>query len=301
MPFLRTIRLVSSSVLPDSLGDLGCTPLRSQLTRSLRNACQLDATRLDAFTGAPLWRESFPDVVVGILERRSFTSIWSGRQRVGVLDFETGTNRVLHQYEHALGWPVHDGSQVAVPWYSDGEVGISWLDECGNPARQASWQQQRVHATRLHRTEGGLALRINDQTLCWLGKDVVPFWSIRAKPYIYRVHCCPSADVFVGTDGRGGRLLAFDPASGKETLNVKPTLGGAGTLAKVPAHDVLVAKLWTSRRDSVSGSLFVLSMRDRSHRLKSPCRELLGTWQNGAVCVAGKSGERLAIVDIRRS
>jgi hypothetical protein len=114
-----------------------------------------------------------------------------------------------------------------------------------------------------------------------------------------RVHCYPSTDVFVGTDGRGGRLLAFDPRSGKETLNIKPPLGGAGTLSKVPSHQVLVAKFWTSPRDSVSGNLFVLSMRDRSHLLGGQCRELLGTWQHGAVCVAGQNGERLANVDIR--
>ena len=106
---------------------------------------------------------------------------------------------------------------------------------------------RRVSATYLHQTDAGFAVQINDQTLCWLGKEDVPLWSIRAKPYIYRVHCCPSTDVFVGTDGRGGCLRAFDPTSGEETLNVKPPLGGAGTLAKIPAHQMLVAKFWTSR------------------------------------------------------
>jgi hypothetical protein len=106
--------------------------------------------------------------------------------------------------------------------------------------------------------------------------------------------------VFVGTDGRGGRLLAFGAASGEETLNLKPSLGGAGTLAKVPAHEVLVAKFCTSRKDPVAGSLLVLSMRDRSHRLDCQCQELLGTWAHGAVCVARQNGERLAIVDVRR-
>jgi hypothetical protein len=254
---------------------------------------------LDACTGAPVWRETFSDVVVGILERRSFAGVWSSGQRVGALDFETGTNRVLHEYKRALGWPVQDAAEVAVPWHSDGEVGISWLDERGNPTREARWHQQRVNATSLHCTDAGLALQINDQTLSWLGREKVPSWSVRAKPYIYQVHCCPFADVFVGTDGRGGRLLAFDPASGEQTLNLKPPLGGAGTLAKVPAHEVLVAKFWTSRRDSVAGKLLVLSMRDQSHRLDCECRELVGTWQHGAVCVAGKNGERLAIVDVQ--
>src|SRR5262249_1827219 len=58
------------------------------------NACQLDAIRLDTSTGVPVWRASFPQVAVGIIERRSFSGIWSAAQRVGVLNFETGTNQV---------------------------------------------------------------------------------------------------------------------------------------------------------------------------------------------------------------
>jgi hypothetical protein len=260
-------------------------------------ACQLDAIRLDA-SGVPIWQKDYPDVVVGILERRSFAGIWSSGQRVGVLDFETGANRVLQELPYKIGWPVHDNLSVAVPWHSSSEVGIAWLDERGNHVRQTKWRQPRVKTTCLHATEGGLALQVDDQTLSWLGEDK-PLWTIRAKPYIYRVHCSPGSDVFVGTDGRGGRLLAFNPVSGEEMLNLKPPLGGAGTLMKVPAHEILVAKFWTSHRDSIAGNLFVLTMRDRNHRFDCQCGELLGVWQHGAVCVTGKDGERLAIVDLR--
>jgi hypothetical protein len=78
-------------------------------------ACQTDAIRLDTSSGVPLWRATFQDVGVGIIERRSFSGIWSSSQRVGVLDFEAGTNRILHEFPHTLGWPIHDGSLVAVP------------------------------------------------------------------------------------------------------------------------------------------------------------------------------------------
>ena len=62
------------------------------------HASQLDAICLDTSSGVPVWRESFPDVAVGIIERRAFSGIWSNGQRVGVIDFHTGTNRVLHEY-----------------------------------------------------------------------------------------------------------------------------------------------------------------------------------------------------------
>ena len=33
--------------------------------------------------------------------------------------------------------------------------------------------------------------------------------------------------------------------------------------------------------------------------LENECRELLGTWEHGAIYRAGENGERLAILDIR--
>ena len=276
-------------------------------------ACQLDAIRLSVSTGTPIWQRTFPGVNVGIVERDCFTGVWSsthawephhsevwpGAERVGVLDFETGANQVLRECGYDHGWPVRDGSFVAVPWHSRGEVGVTWLDERGCQARQVQWRQSRVKSTWLHRTGAGLALQINDQMLAWLGTDDA-LWTIRAKPYIYRVHCCPGSDVFVGTDGRGGRLLAFDRISGEETLDIKPNFGGASSLTKVPAHEMLVAGFHTSRTNIFAEELLVLSMRDRT--IRPDCQQygsLLGVWEHGVICLAGKKRERLAIVDLR--
>jgi hypothetical protein len=260
-------------------------------------ACQLDAIRLDAL-GRPVWQEVVPDVYVGILERYSFSGIWSFAQRIGVLDFDTGANRILHELPRELGWPVRDGALVAVPWRSDVDVGVSWLDERGENVRQVRRRQPRAKSTVLHVTDGGLALQINAQTLCWIGNEA-PLWTIRAKPFIYKAHACPGGDVFVGTDGNGGRVVAFDAVSGEQTLHLKPLRGGAGDLAKPPAHDVLVARFGTSRRDWAAGSLLVLNMRDGTHRLEYPCRALLGIWNHGAIIRTGINGDRLAIVDLR--
>ncbi len=263
--------------------------------------CQTDAVRFDPLTGEFMWHAAFQNVRVGIIERRSFTGIWSHSPRLGMLDFETGTNVTLHESPNVLGWPARVGSVLAVPWHSKREIGVDWIDERGGQMRKGALRQSGVRSTNLHATESGLALQTNDQMLWWLGKEDLPLWSIRAKPYIYRVHCSPTTDVFVGTDGRGGRLLGFDAASGRETFNFKPPIGGAGDLRKIPGHDVLVAKFWISRTDPTAGRLFTLSIKDRNHELGYVCRQLIGTWEHGAVCLAGRHGERLAIVDIRSS
>lgn len=262
-------------------------------------ACQTDLVRLDPATGEPVWRATFPDVHVGILERKSFTGHWAHNGRVGRIDLETGTNTVLHESPHSLGWPVRDGPHVAVPWHSQREIGVDWVDDHGRRARTGSWAQSRVSQTRLWVTADGLALQTNDQSLWWLGRDEGPAWNVRAKPYIYRVHRAPGTDVFVGTDGNGGRLFGFDVPTGRETLNLRPALGGLGTLAKVPGHDVLAATYCVSRSWSVPPRLLVLNMRDRRHEFVDGCSRLLGTWEHGLVCQAGPDGNRLAVVDVR--
>jgi len=264
-------------------------------------ACQTDGIRLEPTTGNVLWRASFADVRIGILERRSFTGIWSNDSHLGVLDLETGTNTILHRSPGLLGWPVRHGRLLAVPWHLDGQIGIDWIDQQGRRIRNGAWPQPRVRCTELRATDSGLALQTNDQTLWWLGDEVSPLWKVRAKPYIYRVHCSAESDVFVGTDGNGGRVVGLDRHSGRETLNLRPVVGGVGSLAKVPGHDVLVSGFMASRSRSVPCQLLVLSMRDRRHALVNQCQSLVGTWEHGAICIAGERSDQLAIADIRLS
>ena len=152
--------------------------------------------------------------------------------------------------------------------------------------------------TYLHPTRAGLALQTNDQGFSWLGQECVPRWSVRAKPYIYRVHRATGTDVIVGTDGNGGRLLAFDADSGRESLNLKPALGGLGTLSAIPGSTTLVSTFCVSRSYAVPARLLVLSLTDRSHTLDHECVLLLGTWFGGAVCRTGRDRGRIGLVDL---
>lgn len=258
-------------------------------------ACQTDAIRFDPLTGKTVWHATFKDVPVHIIERKSFTGIWSNHTQLGVIDFENGTNTVLHESENRLGWPVRDGQRIAVPWHSKKEVGIDWIDAQGLQTRQGAWGQTGVRSTLLHSCESGLALQTNDQTVWWLGKENLPIWNVRAKPYIYRVHGSPGTDIFVATDGRGGRLLGLDAETGTENLNLKPVLGGVGDLAKVPDHAVLVATFMKSRNYSVPPRLLLLNMKMRNHNFDNE-GGLAGIWQHGAICLTGK---RLSVVDVR--
>jgi len=263
-------------------------------------ACQTDASRFNPLGGSRLWNASFPSVRVDALNEPAFTGLWTHGTRLGIIDFESGTNRILHESPHCLGWPVRDDHAIAVPWHSKRELGIDWVDLGGKRLRQSKWERSGAYSTQLHATEGGLAMQTNHaQMLWWLGREETPRWQIRAKPYIYNVHSSLSTDVFVGTDGRGGRLLAFNSASGRETLNIKPVFSGAGKMTKLPGDDVLVGPFGTSKSDPYAGLLCIVHMRDRGHEVRYACCEMLGTWQHGAVCNTGARGERIAVIDIR--
>lgn len=259
--------------------------------------CQTDAIRFDAVTGRTLWSATFDDVNVGILQRKSFSGIWSAGSQIGIVDFDSGTNAVLQQYPHVLGWPVHDGAEIAVPWRSGKEVGVAWIDPQGRELRKATWPQAAAKQAWLHRTGAGLALQTSDQGLIWLGRECRPLWSVKAKPYIYQVHCSPETDVFIGTDGNGGRLLAFDAGTGQETLNLKPVQGGVGDLSGIPGQKMLVSTFRTSRSWSKLPRLLVVSMTDRRHTLSEECI-LLRTWEGGVVCRAGKDGGQIGVIEV---
>src|SRR5690606_36293598 len=140
---------------------------------------------------------------------------------------------------------------------------------------------------------------INAQGFSWLGIESRTLWSVRARPYIYQVQRAPESDVFIGTHGNGGRLLAFDANSGQRTLDLKPALGGVVDLVRIPGHPVLASTFRVCRSYSVVPRLLILSLWTRKQTLDDDCFLLLGTWEHGVVCRTGRDGERIAVCDLR--
>lgn len=262
---------------------------------------ELLLTRLETSTGEPVWQNSYRDVSVEILSRGSFVGPWSTHGRVGVIELESGENRVLYNSAHHTGRPDSNGVELAIPWHSKEEVGIDWIDGDGNRVRSGAWNLKNVRETTLHATECGLALQTNDRGVWWLGNAATPAWKLDAKPYVYRVHAASDSDVFVGTDGRGGRLIACDASTGRETFQLKPTAGGVGDLVKVPSHRLLICTFRVSRSHSKSPRLLLLSMDDKKYSLEQEATEILNVWTHGAIVRTGKQGGRIGILDVRRA
>jgi outer membrane protein assembly factor BamB len=259
---------------------------------------QTNAICFDPPTGRVLWREEFDDLAIGVIAQGSFSGLWAWRSRLGVIDLETGTNTILRQSPHSLGWPIRDGGNIVVPWFGNKEVGIEWMDEQGRQVRAGQWPEPKVKEITLHPTDDGLGVQTNSQSFWWLGREATPIWKVRAKPYIYRVHRAADSDVFIGTDGMGGRLLAFDPNSGRETRNIKPTTGGFGDLTRIPGRPLLASTFMINRTYPLQCRLFVINMLDHQHSLRDRPSSVLGTWDGGVVGRTGRTWEHLAVFDI---
>ena len=262
--------------------------------------CHADVTRFEPQTGQLMWSGSFPGLHVSMIERETFRGLWTNQNKLGRLDLETGSNAIIHEFPYELGRVVSIGTGLAVSWHNTREVGVSWLDEHGAQTDSCVIPEARVHSTRLHNTGAGLGLQLNDaEKVWWLGEHRQPLWNVKAKPYVYRVWRQAGGDLFVATDGNGGRVFGFDADSGHETLNLKPALYGVGSLTRVGESSTLVASFRASKSQSKPPSLLILSMTDRSHRFAYECQLLEGTWQHGAICRTGDRCERLAIIDLR--
>lgn len=279
---------------------VGSAPVDRTATSTLPGfACQTDIIQLDPLTG---FRDSNADtdsIRTRIVQHMAFSDIWNELYCDREVDLGTQHISVLSRPGTVVGSPVRDGLHFAVPWHSKTEVGVVWINNQGVPVRSGMWRQSRVQNTKLHSTSDGLAIQTNHQTLSWLGTTDRPQWAVQAKPYIYHVHCCTASNVFVATDGNGGRLLSLERHSGQQCFNLKPALGGLGNLCEIPGHSILVARLRISRSNTVSPKLLVLSMRDCTYEQDHNCWDVVGTWQHGAICRTGDSGELLAIFDVR--
>ena len=262
--------------------------------------CQLDMVRFDLLTGKTIWGNSYINVMVGILGVRDFKGIWTNGSLFGKINFVTGNNTIFHESDFKTGRPMIYGKSIALPWHGKGKVGINWFTKRGKLVDQVEWRQPRVEDVRMHSTDSGLAIQINHQFLGWLGQDHKPLWQVRAKPYIYRVYATPNSDVFIGTDGNGGRLFAFNKQTGEETLNMKPASWGLGDLEKVPGHDILVTPFATKRSTYAMRHLLVLSMKDKRYNMDNLCYQLLGVWKHGAILKDGNDPERLVLAEVRK-
>jgi hypothetical protein len=147
----------------------------------------------------------------------------------------------------------------------------------------------------LHSVGAGLALQINDQGLCWLGHGTEPLWEARCKPYIYHVYHGANGDIYVGTDGNGGRLLGFDSATGEEILNLKPSSGGFGSLVSLKELGLLVTPFSAKSRQ---GGLLILNTSNRSQQVIPGVYAIIGHWSRGVLCRFGAKLDKLAIVDL---
>ena len=88
-----------------------------------------------------------------------------------------------------------------------------------------------------------------------------------------RVSCVRiwNSDIFVATDGGGGRLFGFDRADGHETFNFRPALGGLAHTHFFEDAQTAVTSVAMKKSHWVASRLFIFKTDTKSMDFASSC------------------------------
>ncbi len=147
-----------------------------------------------------------------------------------------------------------------------------------------SWTEQGVRDIRAWPTSNGVVVQVNHQKVIWTTADD-RVWVQRAKPYVYGVFATEDSDIFVTTDGGGGRMLGFDRISGNETFNFRPALGGLAHTHFFEEAQIAVASVAMKKSHWVASRLLVFRTDTKSMDFVASCWMILSRWSGGVVFV----------------
>ena len=159
-----------------------------------------------------------------------------------------------------------------------------------------SWSEKNVKDIRSWPTNFGVAIQVNDQKIVWTTEGD-RIWEQKSKPYVYRVFAADQSDIFVATDGNGGRLLGFNRTDGQETFNFRPVFGGLGHSHFFENAHLAVALVSVKKSHWAPSKLLFFKTDTKEMQLGEDCWQILSDWKRGVVFVTGEKKGKIAILD----
>ena len=257
--------------------------------------CQTDLVCFEPTSGHVRWSHAQDGLRLDVLDWKNFHGLWIDDEQAGWVDFETGTVSRLCREGYCFGRPAAFEQHGYFPWFDRNRKRIGYIRANSQmvPDLDYSWLERGVQQIVAWPTHRGVALQLNDQKIVWTNGDE-RLWNQRAKPYIYRIFASSSSDVWVATDGKGGRLFGFDPRTGNETYNFRPAMGGLGDMRLMNAS-LAVGSVCMHRSYSIAPKLFTFDVETQKMDFWADCWLLLGNWEEGVVFVTGdKNCRRVA-------
>jgi hypothetical protein len=261
--------------------------------------CQTDLFSFEPTSGAIRWSKVQIGLRLDLLEWNNFKGVWVNDRQAGWLDLDSGVVCTIEKGGCCFGMPTVYGKFGYFPWFDKKSKSIGYFR--ANQRMEVdcdySWNEKGVRDIKAWPSSSGVALQVNDQKVIWTntGERV---WEQRAKPYVYNVFATDDSDIFVATDGAGGRLLGFDRADGHETLNFKPVFCGLGHSHFFEEAQIAVASVAMKKSHWVPSKLLIFNTETKSMDFVSSCWNILAPWSRGVVFVSGEKDRRIAFLDL---
>jgi hypothetical protein len=235
-----------------------------------------------------------------LLDWKNFRGLWVNEEQAGWVDLDSGEVSSIVKDGVSFGRPAIDNGSGYFPWFHKSHKRVGYIRTNSKMIvdRDFDWSATNVRDTRVWPTSQGVALQINDQKLLWTTHDGHMLWEQRAKPYIYNVFASDVSDIFVGTDGAGGRLLGFDSTTGQERLNFRPAFCGFGESYFFEDSRMAVASIATKRSHRFPSQILLFSPDTKDMEFTSTCWKILDAWARGVVFVSGEKGRPISFLDL---
>lgn len=261
--------------------------------------CQTELYSFEPTSGALRWSKVQIGLRLDLLEWKDFKGVWVNEGQAGWLDLDSGVVCTIERVGCRFGMPAVYGEFGYFPWFDkkSKRVGYIRVNQRMEVNCDYSWNEKGVRDITAWPSNCGVALQVNDQKVIWTtaGERV---WEQRAKPYVYSVFATDNSDIFVATDGAGGRLLGFDRTLGHETFNFRPVFCGLGDTHFFKEAQIAVASVAMKKSHWVPSKLLVFNTETKAMDFASSCWHILSPWSGGVVFVSGEKDRRIAFLDL---
>lgn len=262
--------------------------------------CQTELYSFEPTTGRVLWRVVQEGLRLDLLDWKNFRGQWVNGEQAGLVDLDSGEVSSIVKDDVCFGRPAIYKGNGYFPWFHKKHKRVGYIRSNSKMIvdRDFEWSATNVRDTRVWPTCQGVALQINDQKLLWTTHDGHMLWEQRAKPYIYNMFASDVSDIFVGTDGAGGRLLGFDSTTGQETFNFRPPFCGFGDCYFFEEPLLAVASAAVKKSHSVPSQILLFYPDTKEMEFTSTCWKIVGAWARGVVFVSGEKGRPISFLDL---
>jgi hypothetical protein len=242
--------------------------------------------RLDPSTGETLWTGTLAGLgdMIGLDPALDHFALHCS---ILEINWRRGATRLLAgPLPHPPSDPCSGRDGVYTSWHDGrGKLTVArYQTDPRSPPVLATWRRPRVKDSQVHEHNGAVLLRVNSTAAILLNPDLTPRWEARLDAPVCTVAAPDDANLLIATAGNGGSLYAFDRASGRERLRLRPARYGVSSLHCIDGTEIFAAPF--------APGLLLINARtlDHAHIPLSGSPAIIGSHQGRLAAFSSKPG-----------